>query len=269
MPVEAGYIEFVDPPLDDAIDALVARGITDVVAVPLVLLGAGHLKDDGPAALLQARRRHPVVTFSYARELGVHPAVLAAVEDRVREATGLLTTGRGSPDAVVVVGRGSSDPDANADLVKAARLLADGRHLTAQLDGKEPTVDRTDGPAALGTVEPAFVSLARPGVNSALDRCHRLGARRIVVVPYFLFHGLLVDRIAEQVRAWNDDHPDTEVVCGRQMGIDARLVGLTWARYDELAHGEVSMNCDGCLYRTPLPGYANRVGMPLPVDRRR
>ena len=32
-------------------------------------------------------------------------------------------------DAVVIVGRGSTDPDANADLAKAARLLADGRGL--------------------------------------------------------------------------------------------------------------------------------------------
>jgi sirohydrochlorin ferrochelatase len=157
---------------------------------------------------------------------------------------------------VVVVGRGSTDPDANADLVKAARLLADGRRLAT--GGPE---ERPAGPTpALGFVEAAFVSLARPAVADALDRCRALGARRIGVVPYFLCTGLLVERIGEQARAWAVNHPDTEVVVGQHMGIDQRLVELVWTRYDEALGAHVTMNCDGCLYRTPLPGYEDRVG---------
>src|SRR5206468_1702732 len=84
-----------------------------VVGVPLVLLGAGHMKLDGPAALDRGRRRHPDVHFDYGRALAIHPLVLDVAAARVpRDA-----------DAVVVVGRGSSDPDANADLFKIGRLL--------------------------------------------------------------------------------------------------------------------------------------------------
>lgn len=250
--VAAGFIEFVEPGLDEAIDSMVAGGTTSIVAVPLVLFGAGHLKDDGPAALARARARHPGVSYAYARELGVHPDVLAVVGDRARQCASLLPEGRA--DAVVVVGRGSTDPDANADLSKAARLLADGRDLT------EPVVAPQPGAPALGIVLPAFVSLASPGVADALDQCAALGATRIAVVPYFLFDGLLLERIRTQAAAWAARHPDHVVVTGAQMGIDPRIVSLAWQRHDEARGGMAHMNCDGCLYRTPLPGYAHRVG---------
>jgi precorrin isomerase/sirohydrochlorin ferrochelatase len=278
----AGFIEHVDPPLDEAIDDLVAAGPTSVVAVPLVLLGAGHMKDDGPAALARARVRHPGVTFSYARDLGVHPHVLGVVTDRIADASARLPGA--AADAVVVVGRGSSDPDANADLAKAARLLADGRGLGGGLVSGELAAgglaagglaagglatgagvqsesheQPREGPPPLGLVVPAFVSLAKPGVPAALDQCARLGATRIAVVPYFLFDGLLVERIGQQVAAWASAHPRCTTATGHHMGVDPRLVDLAWFRYDEAAGGPVHMNCDGCLYRTPLPGYEHRV----------
>jgi cobalt/nickel transport system ATP-binding protein len=233
-----GFIELARPDLDSAIDDLADRGVGSVIAVPLVLLGAGHLKSDGPAALARGRARHSDVAFSYARDLGIHPAVLAVAEDRIRAAGGGETAD--DTTATVLVGRGSTDPDANADLYKVGRLLHDAR--------------------GLGMVEPAFVSLARPSVTDALDRCRRLGATSVVVVPYFLFTGLLVDRIDEQARAWAERHPDVEVVVGGELGPDHRVARLVAERYDEARAGSAFMNCDCCIYRTALPGYEHRVG---------
>ncbi|HWC39722.1 MAG TPA: sirohydrochlorin chelatase [Acidimicrobiales bacterium] len=231
-----GFIELARPHLDSAIDDLVDGGATSVIGVPLVLLGAGHLKTDGPAALARGRAAHPGVHFSYARDLGIHPSVLAVAEERIRAAQA-----DGGPDAaVVLVGRGSTDPDANADLYKVGRLLSDSR--------------------GLGLVEPAFVSLARPSVTDALDRCRRLGAASIAVVPYFLFTGLLVERISRQARDWAAEHPDTGVVVGRELGPDDRVASLVIERYDEARGGGAVMNCDCCIYRTALPGYEDRVG---------
>src|SRR4051794_25078054 len=70
VPVGGGFIELAEPDLDTAIDKLVADGATHIVAVPLVLLGAGHMKLDGPAALDRGRDRHPHVRFDYGRALG-------------------------------------------------------------------------------------------------------------------------------------------------------------------------------------------------------
>ncbi|MGQ0744375.1 MAG: sirohydrochlorin chelatase [Acidimicrobiales bacterium] len=270
--VGCGFIELAKPDLDTAIDALVAAGATSVVASPLILLGAGHLKNDGPAALARGRVRHPGVSFSYARDLGIHPLVLAVAADRIAEATRSDTkeaqlehsrsgTGlSGGPQveghqvdghqvdghqvdedsalAVVLVSRGSSDPDANADLYKVARLLADTQKL--------------------GLVEPAFVSLAQPGVPQALDRCRLLGARRVAVVPYFLFTGILVERISVQARAWAAAHPEVQVQVGRHLGPDPRIARLLLDRFGEARGGQSLMNCDMCLYRHPIPGYQDR-----------
>ncbi len=242
LDVGCGFIELAEPGLDAAVDSLVAGGAASVVAVPLVLLGAGHLKNDGPAALARARRRHPGVAFHYGRHLGVHPGVLEVAQERIGEVTRPSVL---ADTAAVVVGRGSSDPDANADLYKVARLLSDSR--------------------GLAMAEPAFVSLAAPSVPDALERCRRLGAARIAVVPYFLFTGVLVDRIADQADRWAREHPDVDVVVGRYLGPDPRIARLVLERYREAVEGEVHMNCDGCVYRGAIPGYEERVGRPAPV----
>lgn len=238
-----GFIELAEPDLDTAVDGLVEAGATSVVAVPLVLLGAGHMKNDGPAALARARRRHPGVAFAYARALGIHPIPLAVAAERIESVIGGWD---GEGTAVVLVSRGSSDPDANADLFKVARLLWDGR--------------------AVELVEAAFVSLAPPSVADAMERCRQLGAIRIAVVPYFLFTGVLVDRIRAQAAQWAADHSEVEVRCGPELGPDRRLARLVLERYREPLEGDVRMNCDCCLYRIALPGHADRVGAPLVVD---
>ncbi len=240
LEVGCGFIELAPPDLDTAIDRLVAGGATSVVASPLILLGAGHLKNDGPAALHRGRHRHPGVGFHYARDLGIHPLVLTVAQDRISEAIGADDP---AATAVVVVGRGSSDPDANADLYKVGRLLWDA--------------------GGLSQVEPAFVSLAPPDVAAALDRCLRLGATRIAVVPYFLFTGVLVTRIRDQTAAWADAHPGVDVRHGPYLGADPRIATLLLDRYREALAGDAHMNCDLCVYRTAMPGHEHRVGAPI------
>jgi sirohydrochlorin ferrochelatase len=237
-----GFIELAQPDLDTAIARLVEAGATSVVAVPLVLLGAGHMKNDGPATLARARTIHPAVVFSYARELGIHPTPLEVAAQRIDEAT---TDWPVEETAVVVVSRGSSDPDANADLFKVGRLLWDRRGAQ--------------------WVEAAFVSLAPPSVADAMDRCRRLGAARIAVVPYFLFTGVLVERIGAHAREWAAAHPEVDVRMGGELGADPRLARLVLERYREALDGDVRMNCDLCAYRVAFPGYEERVGAPLVI----
>lgn len=244
--VGCGFIELAAPDLDTAIDRLVERGAQWVVAVPLVLLGAGHLKNDGPAALHRGRVRHPGVRFSYARDLGIHPLVLELARSRCRTAAGHRAGGNSTDVATVLVGRGSTDPDANADLFKVTRLLSDSGDL--------------------GSVEPAFVSLTHPQVPQTLDRCLRLGATRIAVVPYFLFTGVLVDRIRDQASEWAASHAQVEVAHGGHLGPDPAVAQLVRERYVETIDGDVRMNCDLCVYRHPLPGHEQRVGAPIPAS---
>jgi sirohydrochlorin cobaltochelatase len=232
--VAGGFIELSAPPLRDAV-AVLAGSSPRIVAVPLMLVAAGHAKGDIPAALAREQARHPGVSFAYARTLGPHPLLIELLAARV-DACGV------DAPAVLVVGRGSTDPDANADVVKIARLLWEGR----------------DYPLA----ETAFVSLARPDVAEGLERCRLLGARRIVVARYFLFPGVLPDRVAEQAARYAAAHPELDIVVADVLGDCDELAALVRERYREALSGDIRMNCDMCVYRIALPGFEDRVGEP-------
>ncbi len=236
--VAGGFIELSAPPLRDAVTELTGRGHCRVVAVPLVLSAASHSKNDIPAALARERARHPDLGWSYGRPLGPHPVLLDLLAARIAEQVG--PAAGGPPPAVLLAGRGSTDPDANAEVCKTARLLWEGRNYAF--------------------AETAFVSLASPDVPAGLERCRLLGARRIIVARYFLFPGVLPDRIADQARAYGDAHPDIDVRCTQILGDTAELAGLVAERYHEALAGDIRMNCDVCAYRTALPGFEHRVG---------
>src|SRR5204862_6396841 len=80
-------------------------------------------------ALSREKERHPGISYTYGRPLGPHPSLLSVLERRLDEALG--GTARTPQDradvTVLLVGRGSTDPDANAEVYKAARLLWEGR----------------------------------------------------------------------------------------------------------------------------------------------
>jgi len=257
MPVEVagGFIELSPPPLTEAVAALFEAGHRHVAAVPLVLVGAGHGKGDIPGAMARELVRHPGLSYNYGRPLGPHPTLLRLLAERL---TAALETGVPQPrpadpggTAVLLVGRGSTDPDANAEVHKVARLLWEGRGASGPEQG-----------LGLATVETAFISLAHPSVEEGLERCRLLGARRIVVLPYFLFPGVLPDRVAAEAAAYAAVHPGLDVRCAEVIGDCDGLADLVAERYEEALAGDIRMNCDTCVYRVAMPGFEDRVGAP-------
>jgi sirohydrochlorin cobaltochelatase len=234
-----GFIELSRPPLTDAVEALWGRGHRHVAAVPLVLVGAGHAKGDIPGAMMREMVRRPGLTYAYGRPLGPHPLLLDLLAERVDAA---LAGAARAGTTVLLVGRGSSDPDANAEVVKTARLLWEGRGY--------------DG------VETCFVSMAAPGVPDGLERARRLGAGRVIVAPYFLFRGVLPDRVTAQALEWASRHPGIDVRAARVLGDCDALAELVVERYHEALRGDLRMNCDTCVYRSPMAGFDALVGAP-------
>src|SRR5581483_4096184 len=120
-----GYLELADPSLGEALVDLPAD-CEEVVILPLFLFAAGHVKKDIPLALSVARRERPDIRFRVARELGVHPEMVELVLARGEEVFPL-----GDADArrtaVIMVGRGSSDPDAKGDFCKLTQLVGESR----------------------------------------------------------------------------------------------------------------------------------------------
>jgi sirohydrochlorin cobaltochelatase len=243
--VAGGFIELSPPPLKDAVSELVAAGHRDVTAVPLILLAAGHAKGDIPAALAREKERHAGLRTKYARPLGPHPVVLELLRRRLHE-TLVASALAAEADAVLLVGRGTTDPDANADLYRASRLLW------------ETTRD-----LGIRQVEAAFVSLAEPSVAQGLDRLRVLGAKRVVVLPFFLFPGVLPTRIDTQVHEWIGANAGVEATVANVIGDCDELADLVIERYveaDGRGAAPIGMNCDACVYRIALPGFESRVG---------
>jgi sirohydrochlorin cobaltochelatase len=237
--IEGGFIELSRPPISECVDRLAEGGAHSVAAVPLMLLAAGHTKDDIPATLVREKVSHPEMSFNYGRALGIRPELLELMDERI---SAVVPEKEKEETAVLVVGRGSSDPDANSDLSKTARLFYEGRPYPV--------------------VESAYVSMTPPSVTAGLDRCRKLGAKRVVVFSYFLFTGVLEERIREQTEAFSAENPGVEVHYAGYFGPSERIADLLMERYAEAVEGDIRMNCDVCVHRVALPGFEEKVGAP-------
>ncbi|MCC7369049.1 MAG: sirohydrochlorin chelatase [Chloroflexi bacterium] len=240
LPLWPAFLELTDPPILDTLARLAEAGVRETVVLPLMLFGAGHVKNDVPAALAVARERHPTLTLRYGAPLGVQPELLRVLDERiaaVEEAVGPFPRER---TGIVLVERGSSDPDANAQVYHLARMLWEGR--------------------AFGWVEPCFVGITRPTLQEGIARCVTLGAERVIVLPYFLFTGVLVRRIGEMVAEVMSGLPHVELLVADHLGAHPEILGLAERRIGEALAGSVAMRCDCCVYRTPLIGFEQMTG---------
>jgi sirohydrochlorin cobaltochelatase len=235
--VEQGFLELAEPAFEPALRDLATR-VNDIVVVPLLLFAAGHVKNDLPLALHRARQRVPHVRFTVARALGVHAGLVELATDRARAAMGDADPAR---TALVVVGRGASDPDANAELCRLARLV--GEKLGA------------------GWVVPAFCGITQPRVDDALELAARTRPERLVVLPYLLTAGRLVDRLRAQVNAARTRAPWLRAELATHLGDDARLHDAIDERIDGALAGTEPLPCDTCQYRVPIGKVADVGGL--------
>ena len=233
--VRLGYLELCDPPATTVVDEVLDAGARDVVVVPLMLHAAGHSKSDVPAVVVEARHRHPAARIVYARPFGADHALLELGRRRLTDAGGLDTP-------LAVLSRGSSDPDANAEAYRVARLLADM--------------------AGAPLVAPGFSGVTRPDVPAALDQLRRLGAERVAAFAWFLATGVLLDRMRDDFRRFTAA-TGVEVVDAGYLGTGPELTELVLDRIDEAVAGRVVPNCDACAYRRPFPGIEDRVGLAI------
>lgn len=226
--VETCFLEFEVPSMLEGLAKCVERGADRVAVVPISLFAAGHVKLHIPAAIDEAKRRYPQVEFVYGGPIGVHELVLDIIASRLAEA-GVETEAELEDTALLIVGRGSSDPDANSDLFKISRLVWERFKVKY--------------------VETAFIGVTAPLVDEGVERCLRLGAKRVVLVPYFLFTGVLIKRMEALIGELAERHPDRTFALAGYFGFHPKLQELLAERAHEALQGEAKMNCGLCQYR--------------------
>jgi sirohydrochlorin cobaltochelatase len=239
-PVEYGYLEFANPVIRDGLDRLREQGCTRILAVPGMLFAAMHAKNDIPTVLNTYAAKHGIEII-YGRELGVDPRMIAAAADRIRSVLDANPSDVPMHETcLVVIGRGASDPDANGNVAKVARLLWEGM--------------------GFGWCETGYSGVTFPLVGPCLEHVARLGYRRVVVFPYFLFSGILIDRIYGFTDQVAEAHPELDFVKAPYLGDHQEVLATFAERVTELAGEAVPPTCGMCKYRTQVLGFEAEVG---------
>jgi sirohydrochlorin ferrochelatase len=144
--VRVAFLDFTSPSVGEALRDLVAAGVREVVAVPLLFAPGYHLRVDLPAAIAEVRAGQPGLDVVIAPALGEPEAdrpdlLLDALDARLAEAAGANRY-----DGIVLASAGSSDPTARAAVEAVAERWA-ARRGTPVLAGSATSGDRTVGEA--------------------------------------------------------------------------------------------------------------------------
>ena len=241
-PADYGFLEFARPIIRDGLDRLRAGGVERILAVPGMLFAAGHAKDDIPSVLNTYQAQHGV-KIDYGRDLAVDLKLLRVAAERIEAAERAVTRKvKRAETLLMVVGRGTSDPDANSNIAKVARMLWEGM--------------------GFGWCEVAYSGVTFPLVGPGLEHAVRLGYRRIIVFPYFLFTGVLVKRIYSVTDEMAERHPEIEFLKAQYLNDHPLVLDAFAERVEEILAGENKMNCGLCKYREQVLGFEAEVGRP-------
>jgi sirohydrochlorin cobaltochelatase len=241
--IATGYLEFARPTIRDGLEALKSRGARRILAVPGMLFAASHVKNDLPWEINSFAAANPAIELRFGRELAIEPKLLRAAAERIAEVEQRSSRRRTRQDTLLlVVGRGTNDPDANSNIAKVARMLWEGM--------------------GFGWAEVAFSGVAFPLVAPALRRVLRLGFARVIVFPYFLFTGVLVKRIYAAADRIAAAHPEIELLRAPYLSDHPLVMECFAERVGEVVDGDPRMNCQLCKYRAQVIGYEADAGAP-------
>ena len=214
--VETCFLEFASPNIEDGIQLCVERGADEVHVIPIILLHAGHSKMHIPAEIEHAREHFPDVRFTYGQTIGIHEEIFEILKSRLTE-VGFNPDEKYDDTAILLIARGGSDPYANGDFYKITRLLW----------------EKLDVPI----VESAFMGVTTPSVEQGVERCIRLGAKKIVMLPYFLFTGVLMERMAKMVQQFTEQYEDVDFLLANYFGYHPNLKKVLLERMDQALDG--------------------------------
>lgn len=210
LPVLPAFLELCAPRISDGIEACVEMKARRILAIPVFLSDARHVKEDIPRVLEAEQARYPDLSIRYARPLGGEDALDQILIERLR---GKLDSTETGPPVVLLVGRGSSDPAASRELERAARVIRD------QVSCRK--------------VLTAYADHARPSVPEGLAAAVEGGPPEMVVLPYLLFPGAVLDRICESVAAFRRENAAVSVTVAGCLGDHPGLVDLLVQRIRE------------------------------------
>jgi sirohydrochlorin cobaltochelatase len=217
-PLEPAFLEMQQPTIAEAVERLLARNIQRLIVMPMLLFAAGHAKRDIPQAVQAALAGclQAGLPWVQAAHLGCHPAMLELSRRRMAEVLAGKQSIPTEESCLLLVGRGSPDESATAEMQEFARL-------------------RQQHEGGLRT-DVAFLAMARPLLHECLNQLAAASFRRVIVQPHLLFDGDLAELLRRQVESTAKAHPEQdwlvtplladklgEVGCGMELLVEAIL----------------------------------------------
>lgn len=172
---EICFLELAHPKIEEGVKQCVEKGATKIAIIPFLLLTAGHALEDIPQVIHEMRKNYPTIEFSYGETLGVDEKMALAVYERIKETNVPIT----NETVVLLVGRGSSVPSVKEDLLQIASFVQQTH------DFKQ--------------VDVCFLYGAKPSFDDALTRLKSQKQRQVLIVPYLLFSGLLLNGMKRNI----------------------------------------------------------------------
>lgn len=169
------FLELTEPDIREGFERCIEKGATEIKVVPLFLLAAGHIKQDIPKTLAPLTKKHPHIHVTVADPFGVQGRILDAIAELFTKEVQPMSTN----DWILIVGRGSSDPA----ILKSFDSIKLG--LSHRLGMKNIRV--------------SYLAAASPSLQEGLDSICDKADRRIIVIPYLLFAGLLLSEVKREV----------------------------------------------------------------------
>lgn len=193
--VASGFIELSEPPLIDALTELSQR-CGRVVVVPLLLFTGGHMQRDVPRAIAEVQRVFPTTEFLVTKPFGTSPLAVQLASERLGEAMATASSG-----TVLLIGRGAAEDEARREF-QSVRHALEAKHPAWQF-------------------EVAYCGVQQPSVPVALRDLGAAGTQDVVVLPYLLFTGRLLQSIAHAVSQARVEHVNSDFRLCSHLGPEA------------------------------------------------
>mgnify|MGYP003367224677 CR=1 FL=1 len=214
--VETCFLEFASPNIEDGIQHCIEQGADEVHVIPIILLHAGHSKIHIPAEIEHAKEHFPDIRFTYGQTIGIHEEIFEILKARLHEID-FNSEDVHEDTAILLIARGGSDPYANGDFYKITRLLWEKLNVPI--------------------VESAFMGVTTPTVEQGIERCVKLGAKKIIMLPYFLFTGVLIERMRNMASQFIFQYPDVRIDIASYFGYHDKLKTVLLERMQQALDG--------------------------------
>ena len=202
--VSFGYLEIAQPTLTESLQNA-AQESESVTLLPLFLFSAGHVKNDLPAAVQAIQKKFPEVQFDIAPALGANPLMLRLLAKRTDETASTLSVPK-EKTLLIIIGRGSGDPGANEEFCKLVGMF-----------------EKSTG---FSRVEICYCALSKPFLEETLNQAALGQPEAIIIQPYLLFPGKLIQKIEEEVALFSKKYPRIQIKVGKSLGEDESIFEL-------------------------------------------